>query len=322
MNKNNAINIAFCSDNNYLKYIAIAIQSINFNNRNNLLQFHVFLYDVPKEESDKLLTLSNNITIYSIPAEYMEKYDNDYSIKHLNRSIYIRLLVPRLLKNKVDKLIYLDADILCFRDISDIKSINIDDVICAVGPDSKKSEHIQKNIKRLNLTNNTYFNSGFLYINIKKWNDFNTENKVNEILLNKNKQLLYPDQDALNIVLQNHILMIDAEWNYLFTWLNSKQKQEFFLKRSHIPYFMHFTGARKPWYCEHVGIAQNLYLFYKHFTPWMMTPLESYESKMRINDYRIYAKEFLKNGNILKAIRYSLFYIKLKLKLFMGIRIK
>ena len=314
MNKNNAINIAFCSDNNYLKYVAIAIQSINFNNKNNLLQFHVFLNDVPKEESDKLLTISDNITVYSIPPEYMEQYNNDYSIKHLNRSIYIRLLVPRLLKDKVDKLIYLDADILCFRDISAIKAINIDNVICAVCSDSKKSEQTGKNIKRLNLTNNIYFNSGFLYINIKKWNDFHTENKVNQVLLDKSKSLIYPDQDALNIVLQDHILIVDSEWNYLFTWLNDKQKEEFFSIKSHIPFFMHFTGARKPWYSEHKGTAQNLYQFYKHFTPWMMTPLDSYQSKMRTNDYRIYAKKYFKQGNIFKAIRYSLFYILLKLK--------
>lgn len=314
MNKNNAINIAFCSDNNYLKYIAIAIQSINFNNKNNSLQFHVFLYDVPKEESDKLLSLSDNITVYSIPTEYMAQYDNEYSIKHLNRSIYIRLLVPRLLKDKVDKLIYLDADILCFKDISAIKQINIDDVICAVCLDSQKSENLQKNVKRLALSKNVYFNSGFLYINVKKWNDFNTEKKVNQILLDKSNSLIYPDQDALNIVLQNNILIIDSEWNYLYTWLNDKQKENFFLKKSHIPFFMHFTGARKPWYSEHEGTAQNLYQFYKHFTPWMMTPLDSYQSKMRKNDYRIYAKKCFRQGKIFKAMKYSLFYIIMKLK--------
>lgn len=312
MNKQNTINIAFCSDKNYLKYVAIAIQSIYFNNLNNALKFHIFLYDVEQDDIDKLSSLCPDIIVYFISKEDLEKYDNEHAIKHLNRSMFIRLIVPRLLKEKVDKLIYLDADILCFEDISAINDVDIDNVVCAACADSLKKENVSRDIQRLKLSTNHYFNSGFLYINVKNWNDFYTEDKVNAILLAQKEHLRYPDQDALNIVLQNNVLIIKSDWNYLFTWINEKNKDKFFETEKNLPYFIHFTGARKPWYHEHIGVAQNWYLFFKHFTPWRNTCLDSYKDKMRTTDYRVYAKQFFKTGQLLKALKYAYMYIKLK----------
>ena len=63
---NNTINIAFCTDDNYLKYVAIAIKSIQLNNLNNNLQFHVFLYDVSDDELEKFKKLEIPIKTYFI----------------------------------------------------------------------------------------------------------------------------------------------------------------------------------------------------------------------------------------------------------------
>lgn len=48
----------------------------------------------------------------------------------------MRLAVPRLLKDKVEHFIYLDADTLCFDKLNDINSIDISNVICAASHDS------------------------------------------------------------------------------------------------------------------------------------------------------------------------------------------
>jgi lipopolysaccharide biosynthesis glycosyltransferase len=307
------INIAFCTDNNYLEYVAIAIKSIQLNNLHNSIQFHVFLYDVPQNELEIFQKLDAPVEIQIIDQKDIEKYQNEHRLKHINRSMYIRLLVPRLLLNKVDKFIYLDADTLCFKDISSIKQIDIDSVVCAVVSDSLKQQNIDKNINRLKLNSEHYFNSGFLYINTKNWCEFDVENKVNAILLNPQSKLVYPDQDALNLVLQKQVKFIDYKWNYLFTWMTESEKEQFFYHEDTLPNIIHFTGARKPWYLEHVGLAQNLYIFYKHFTPWYKSPLKSYLPRMRINDYRIYAKSLLKKGKLFKGIRFFITYLLLKL---------
>lgn len=312
----NNINIAYCTDSNYLEHVAVSITSVILNNMYNSIHFHVFLYDVSTEEQQKLQSISQQITIYNISKNELEKYSDSLNkkITHINRSMYIRLSVPRLLQGIVDKFIYLDADTLCFSDISKILNINIDSVVCAVTPDSLNKENMLKNQKRLSLTSQSYFNSGFLYINVSNWLKTDTENKANRILLSsENRNLIYPDQDALNLVLQNQVLLIEPKWNYLFTWINDNQKETFFYNKESLPYIIHFTGARKMWYQEHTGLAQDIYNFYKHFTPWASTPLKSYKYKMRVNDYRIYAKSLFRNKQFFQSLKYFLTYIKLKL---------
>lgn len=314
---NNIINIAYCTDSNYLEHVGVSINSIKLNNLDNDIHFHVFLYDVSQEEQQKLQKVSSSITLYSIPEEELTKYSDTQNnkVKHINRSMYIRLSVPRLLKDIVDKFIYLDADTLCFADISSISDIDIDSVVCAVTTDSLDKQNILKNQERLQLNSTNYFNSGFLYINVNKWIESDTENKVNQILLSSEKRhLIYPDQDALNIVLQNQVIWIEPKWNYLFTWMNDNQKETFFNNKEFLPYIIHFTGARKMWYQEHTGLAQNIYNFYKHFTPWANTPLQSYKHKMRVNDYRIYAKKLIKNRKIFNGLKYYFIYLALKIK--------
>jgi len=315
---NSIINIVYCTDSNYLEHVGVSITSIILNNKHHNIHFHVFLYDVSEEEKNKLKEISSSITLYSIPIDELNKYSDiqNNKIKHINRSMYIRLSVPRLLPDYVDKFMYLDADILCFGDISSILNINIDSVVCAVTPDSLDANNMLQNKERLNLASQKYFNSGFLYINTQNWKKFDTENKANQILLSpQNYNLSYPDQDALNIVLQNQVTYIDVKWNYLFTWMNDQEKESFFHNKQSLPYFVHFTGARKIWYQEHTGIAQNIYCFYKHFTPWSNSCLKSYKSKMRVNDYRIYAKSYLKDKNLINCIKYYSLYFLYKLRI-------
>ena len=309
---NSIINVVYCTDSHYLEHVGVSITSIILNNIHLNIHFHIFLYNVSDEEKNKLKEISSSIFLYSIPIDELNKYSeiqND-KIKHINRSMYIRLSVPRLLPNYVDKFIYLDADILCFGDISSILNIDINSVVCAVTTDSLDAKNMLQNKNRLGLASDKYFNSGFLYINTQNWKKFDTENKANQILLSpQNYNLIYPDQDALNVVLQKQTNFIDVKWNYLFTWMNDKEKEYFFHNKQSLPYFVHFTGARKIWYKEHTGIAQNIYCFYKHFTPWSNQSLKSYKNKMRSVDYRIYAKQFLKRGKIIQSIKYYITYL-------------
>lgn len=304
---NKIINIAYCTDSNYLEYVAVSIKSIILNNMTENLQFHVFLYNVDKNDIKKLQQTSNLILIYHIERDDIEKYKHNFSTTHITNSTFIRLMVPRLLSHKVKKLLYLDADVLCFNNISSISNINIDNYICAAGPDSKLNTQ-NPNSVRLKLNSNDYFNAGVLYINIENWMNFDIENKINNIL-SKNNYLKYADQDALNIVLENHLKIIDSKWNYLFTWMTNHQKEKFFYDKEALPYFIHFTGPRKMWYAEHEGLAQDLYNFYKHFTPWRSTPLKFYKNKMRPVDYRVYAKDSFRKRKFLKGIKYYLTYL-------------
>ena len=311
--KKNVINIAYCTDANYLEYVAVSIMSVIMNNPGQNLSFFVFVYDVTDEEIKKLRSTTDKIQIINIDKKEIEKYNNDFAIKHLNRSIYMRLTVPRLLKGKVEHFIYLDADTLCFDKIDDINSIDISEVICAASHDSLNNND-NKNAKRLKLSTPSYFNSGFLYINIINWLKNDIETKANQFLFDRGESLPYPDQDALNIAMDGNVKFIDHRWNFLFNWFTDQQKETFFYQKDILPRIIHFTGGRKPWYKEHTGLSQQLYLFYHHFTPWRNTEMRSYAPRMRPTDYRVYSRQEAKKGNYCASIKWYLKYLKTKLR--------
>ena len=65
-NKNNVINIAYCTDANYLEYVAVSIMSVIMNNPEQDLSFFVFVYDVTDEEINKLRSTSDKIQVINI----------------------------------------------------------------------------------------------------------------------------------------------------------------------------------------------------------------------------------------------------------------
>jgi lipopolysaccharide biosynthesis glycosyltransferase len=305
---NKTINIAYCTDANYLEYVATSITSVIMNNVHIPLAFYVFVYDVCDSDIERLRATSPLILVIEIDKAEIEKYQDNFTIKHLNRSVYMRLAVPRLLAGKVDKFIYLDADTLCFSDISGINKINIDEVICAVSHDSLDTNN-NINAQRLNIQTGKYFNSGFLYINIGNWIANEVERKANLILFEKGETLPYPDQDALNIAMCNNFVFIDNSWNYIFNWYTEEQKETFFYVKEKLPRIIHFTGGRKPWFKEHDGLSQQLFLFYHHFTPWKNIPLRSYQERMRPTDYRVYARKNWRQGKYLQSIKWYIKYL-------------
>nr|WP_154325502.1 glycosyltransferase [Pantoea sp. 201603H] len=312
-NNNHQINIAYCTDANYLEYVATSITSVIMNNMQASLAFYVFVYDVSSDDIEKLKKTSPYIEVFEMEKSDIDKYQTDFKIKHLNRSTYMRLAVPRLLKDKVDTFIYLDADTLCFDDISAITEIDVSKVICAVGHDSLDAAET-KHAKRLGLNVDNYFNAGFLYINVENWISNGIEEKANEILFEKAQELPYLDQDALNIAMAGNVTFIDNKWNFIHNWYTETQKDTYFYDKSDLPRIVHFTGGRKPWFKEHEGLSQQLFSFYHHFTPWRNEPLRSFSSRMRPTDYRVYSRQHFQRRQFGKAIVNYLKYLKAKFK--------
>lgn len=306
------IHVVFCSDGNYIEYLATSLASVYHNNLENDIHFHVFSYDVSEDQLAKIRTQAGNISVYKIDDADLEKYDGQSSLAHINKSTYIRLLVPRLLPVNVNRFVYLDVDTLCFSSLAALQAVDIDNVVCAVVTDNSP-EINRKNSQRIGMTDARYFNAGFLYINRDAWLAHEVERKTQDILRERKGQLKYLDQDALNIVLENNVVFIDKKWNLLYTLLNEEQQQNFIYYPESVPVIMHFTGGRKPWYREHQGTGQHLYLFYRNFTVWRDVPLRSYRGRMRATDYRVYARNALKKGRFLEALGYYSGYLKKKI---------
>lgn len=107
----------------------------------------------------------------------------------------------------IDKILYLDLDIMITQDLQELWNIDIDNYALAGVIDTGiKAFHVPY-IEDLN----KYINSGAVLMNLKYMREHNMDKELDRIL--HKYFLLSPDQDALNIVCSNAIKYLDCKWN-------------------------------------------------------------------------------------------------------------
>ena len=295
-----SIHIGYGIDNNYARCCASSIASFCLNNPTKNFNFHIMAKDlstINKKQFEQLAQLySVNIYIYEINIDTLAKLPTQ---THLPIATYFRFILPLILDN-VDKLFYIDADIICLQNADDLFSINLKDNIIGAVPDLPWMN--TKRNKALNLRNHIYFNAGMLIINITKWNKFNTFTKVLQAIQNEPQKFRYLDQDALNLILTNHIQYLDTKFNCID--INSIEQKNIIL--------LHFAVHPKPWNiafpiskgCNKFN--KNLYQYYENKTPWKNLPLELPKNYKEI---KIYAKALKYNKQYLQSLYWSIKYL-------------
>lgn len=294
-----ALNIAFAADHNYVKFTGIAIYSIIENNQSEYLHFHLFITQIDQDDIDKLKKLGNdkiNITLYYINTDFF----NDLPIcGHFSTAIYYRIAIPNILSH-LDKILYLDTDILCLGSLIELYEINIqDNIVVCVEDYLMDNQHLQQ----LGMSpQEGYFNSGVLLINIKQWNEQNIFEKFCEIINKIN--IGYPDQDALNLILKDKKILINKKFNWI-EWNIYPEKLT--LTNPNI-ILVHFVGEIKPWH----EVSDNaVYDYFKEKSPWAKI---NYLPPNNTRLFRKFSKRLWKKGRFIKAIKYQFIYLYRKIR--------
>lgn len=288
--------IAFGIDKNFARGMGILINTIQSHNQNETIVFHVFTDGINQSDLDKLqqLTVHTNIIIkiYYIDINVFKNLPTTLAWSY---ATYYRFIMGKVLYGTVDKVLYIDADILCIGSVTELKNMDMqNNIVLAI------SEEGQFNVKRLGLQHGHYFNAGALYIDINKWNDEKIAEQAVTLLQENPEKYTYLDQDVLNILLDGKTRFIDKKWNYLYDMrkINSE------LPKGII--FIHFIGD-KPWqrWSEH-HFMMTFYNQYAAKTPWANVPLVEpihYKEKKRMA--RSYRKRNMYGKALYWYVKYS-----------------
>ncbi|MBR6127334.1 glycosyltransferase family 8 protein [bacterium] len=188
----NILNICYITDNKYFLPTLVSIISIAENCSNSSINIHVICSDISQKYIKILDSLSfRNI---SIIVNFVENpYKNlGEKHRHVSKTALLKFSVPYLFPN-LDKILYLDSDILVFRDLENLYDIDLNNSYVAAVSDIKavKCYHFDK---KLGLDN--YFNSGVMLLNLEKMRNDNISEKLVE-LKNSEKEQSFMDQNAL-----------------------------------------------------------------------------------------------------------------------------
>ena len=271
----NKINIVFSSDNNYAQHTAVAMASVLVNTKvPQKIQFYLIDDEIQQKNKEKVTktvqNLGGNIEFIKIKNS---KLEDCYVSGELSRASYFRLDIANILGESIEKIIYLDCDLLVYDDIEKMWQLDMGGkpvaATCDLGIMASARVRKQKN-KFIGLPFDApYFNAGVLMMDLKKWRDGNYAEAI-IALATQNK---YPnhDQDALNKFFMNNWQEIPLRWDVippvfnLFLKIVTKpdlRKKAIEAKLN--PAIFHYAGGYKPWEYEiHNGFNEKYYEYLK-----------------------------------------------------------
>ncbi|MCL2893547.1 lipopolysaccharide 3-alpha-galactosyltransferase [Brenneria tiliae] len=312
-----ALNISFGTDKNFLFGCAVSIASILLKNSERPLSFHVFTDTLDQENQDRFNALaeqySTSITLYIVNCDWLKSLP---STKNWSYAIYFRFIATDYFYNRLDKIIYLDSDIVCNGSLQELADLDISTYIVAAvaeggGPWWEKRARSLKTPE----IKNGYFNSGVLLINLNNWHKNSITTKTMTMLTDKDtaKRVSFPDQDILNILLHEHVLFLDKKYNTQFSInyeLKCKSDENYPHPINDSTIFIHYIGPTKPWN-EWAEYASSRYFYTaKEHSPWKDVPLEKATSA---NQLRYCAKHYFHKKKVLSSFITYLKYFKKKL---------
>lgn len=200
---------------------------------------------------------------------------------HFSIEMYYRIFASEFLPQDIDRILWLDADIVVKRSLQEFYNSDFKGKSCIVCAHREKNEEYplisMEAWQRLKLQGiQPYFNSGVILMNLCKIRKEFDETRVLEIVNKFQDVLNYPDQDILNMIYENDVLFKDKDkYNYQihYDWPCSNEE-------NHIDnnvVILHYVGPAKPWLYKS-----------RHFS------------------YKYYWKYYLKFGSRVTYIRYEI----------------
>ena len=284
------MDICLSSDDNYAKYMATTMASILLNsNEDEEIYFHLIDGGITEENKNKLLSLKKikNCEIMFYTPD-IEKYNKWYTWGggtnykgRFSPAMFYRLNIHLLIPHNIDRILYLDCDTIVLKSLKEMFTINFDNKYAIVSD---------------NNNDQSYFNSGVIMVNARKWRETNIENEFDNNFYNSNGRV-WGDESILNTCLKNKVKFVDKSYNYI-----ANKIEESKLK---IPYndinIIHYISL-KPW-TSNIKSAILIDEFWKYYqlTPWFLErPIDAIQTilaqkysdyedtKLKINDIKCF----------------------------------
>lgn len=263
-----SIHVCFSSDDNYVQHLVVALQSVAVSRKSgDTLDIHILDGGISGENRKLLQQLAQRerMNIHLVDV-YREKFRNapiqtvQGSQTHVTLATYYRLLLPELLPG-VDKVIYLDCDLVCRSSLAGLyeQDMGTDWIRGVVDIDEKR------HTERLGLER--YVCAGVLLLNLRAWRENGVQEKCMTFIRDHVDVIVLHDQDVLNVACQGHLSYLDKTWDAQ-ACETRQGRISGFNDIASTANIIHFIGGRKPWHpgCRHP--YRREYFRYLKLTPY------------------------------------------------------
>ncbi|CAI3478947.1 MAG: glycosyltransferase [Enterococcus cecorum] len=240
------INIALCIDDNLVKFLDTLIYSIEKNH-----QKTVNVYIVSRGLKNENLQYINQLNQYlehvqvfykQVPKElYQMQQAISLEKTHLPIDTYLKVLLPEILSD-LDKVLYLDTDILVNQDLTDLWVTPLNGYFAAVSLDSRNVDNGRRPYHSLfGEHTKQYFNSGTMLMDLQLMRKYRTAFHITNLAMDTAHLYEQADQDAFNLFLFDAVKMVDLKYNYCVLF------QSYIPRKLEELAIIHFANPDKAW---------------------------------------------------------------------------
>lgn len=252
------IEIGLCADENFAMPCGVCITSIFESNKDSKIRVHI-LTDGFSDESVKRFNKTaerykQTIEIHTINSSLL---DGVPTRENLPIMAYARLLFAKTLDTNLEKILYLDCDVIVLDSIKELWNNDISEYACACAID--QLAHDIRTYNRLGIYDFNYINSGLILMNLNNWRDTDIGAMCIKYALRNPEKCVWLDQDAINSLLYRDIKYLHPKYNFstpLFStdfkdlWINA-QWWPMLKEAKESPVILHFIAPVKPWHKEY-----------------------------------------------------------------------
>jgi lipopolysaccharide biosynthesis glycosyltransferase len=261
--------IAVACDNNFVNHTIVALNSLKCNNSKRAFFIHILDSGIYGKFRFKF-----KLFLYRFGFKF-KFYKIDYSLiknapvsHHVTLASYNRLFLSNILDQKIERVLYLDSDVVVIGQIDTLLDCNIDGFF--VGAVAEIISNIDRERLEFNSDDN-YFNAGVLVVNLKKWREEKILSKFVNFISGNSHRIKYWDQDVLNYCLKNKWFRLPQKYNLTHVYFYPNEYTPFYFGLNQTQYeatqkdpvIIHFTSHQKPWIegCKHP--KKGLYFKYE-----------------------------------------------------------
>ena len=266
------VSVVFTIDNLYVQPFLAATTSMTINSSS-----PIEIYIVYEQLSIRNISLIRlNFLFRKVKLHFLristEALQGLSITHHISVTTYFRLMLAKLLPATLDKIIFMDADIIVTGNISELFHTELKGAACA----AVENPNITLGyLNKIGLKSESYFNAGVLLINLEYWRSQEVFEKSLEFLNERSHSLSLWDQDGLNYILEDFWIKLHPGWNLMHSYFleeifRSSYTGDEIRQAIESPCIVHYSGGGKikPWdpHCDHQ--FRDLYYHYLLKSIW------------------------------------------------------
>lgn len=258
------INILVTLDKNYIPYLNIMLSSLLYSNPDCWFDVYLLHSSLNKEDTTSTVdVLADRGELILLNADEVG-LDGAPTTSRYPKEIYYRIFAAKYLPDHMDRVLYLDPDLIVNGSIRQLYDLPMDEYYFAAashtGPFLRKMNELRLDME----DESPYINSGVMLMNLKRLRDEQNYDDVFRYIERRKNFLILPDQDIISSLYGSKIYALDT---YRYNMTES-------LYQMHAPFerdmdlnwvrkhavIIHYCGRNKPWKENYIG---QLDVFYK-----------------------------------------------------------